>query len=196
MQANVRQMQGNWQHGFSLDRQTLWSHYLGLNEHGYDHWETRRPPVGEAMYQLKYKGDWTQVQVLAEAIVEHICPLIPIPAAIIPMAASTARQIQPVTAVAQALGQLVQIPVCTNVLFKVPGGPRLKDLKTREEKDQALAGRFYVVDNLPWNDARHVLLLDDLYDSGASAEAATAKLLENPKVSGVTLVTLTRKSKV
>ncbi|QBQ98197.1 ComF family protein [Paraburkholderia pallida] len=193
MRANVREIHGNWELGFALDKHTIRSTYIGDNEQGYPQFDTERSEAGEAVFRLKYRDDWDQVRALAEAVYEHICPRLYQPAVIVPMPASTQRARQPVTEVARALGDVCGVPVEENLLWKRPGGPRLKDLGTREEKVQALANMFVVADVLPGEEARPILLLDDLYDSGATAEAATAALLQYRKVSSVYLVTLTSK---
>ncbi len=193
MQVHVRLLQGNWNLGYALDKHTVRSIYLGDNEYGRAQFDTQRSEAGEALFRLKYRSDLNQVQPLAQALSEHICPLIPEPGAIIPMPASTERPFQPVTVVARTLGQIMKTPVVENVLHKAQGGPKLKDVACRADKVQALEGKFFTVDNLPYNGARPVLLLDDLFDSGATAEAATTALLRYPKVSSVLLVTLTSK---
>jgi len=191
MKVNLKEIQGTWDSGWVLDKHVLSSSHIGHNEWGHPQFDTKRSDAGEASYQLKYRNDWNQVEPLAQALATHILPKCDNVGFIVPMPASTTRPHQPVTAVALALGQLVNKPVFES-LIKAPGGPALKDLQTKAEKLEALYHRIRVVDRI--NDGRwNVLLVDDLYDSGASMEAACNALRGYHKVSKIYVAALTWK---
>jgi predicted amidophosphoribosyltransferase len=110
---------------------------------------------------------------------------------IVPMPASTARPRQPVTAVAEALSALSGIPVFSDILCKAGNGASLKDLYTKEEKMQAIGNSFTVNDAIQGEDRMNVLIVDDLFHTGASMEAACTALRKYPKVKNVYVAALT-----
>lgn len=187
----LKEIHGAWDMGWVLDKHVLSSSYIGDNQWGHPQFDTKRSEAGEASYQLKYRGDWHQVEPLAQALATHIFPKCGTVGFIVPMPASKARQRQPVTEIALALGRLVKTPVFES-LAKAPGGPALKDLQTKEAKLEALTHRITVVDRI--NDGQwNVLLVDDLYDSGASMEAACNALRGYHKVNKIYVAALTWK---
>jgi predicted amidophosphoribosyltransferase len=190
--VNVSQIYGAWDEGLVLDKHVLSSTYVGDNEWGHPTFDTTRSEVGEASFQLKYRSDWTKVEVLAQALAANVFPAFDSVGFIVPMPASEARFRQPVTEVACALGQMAQKPVI-ELLQKAPGGPSLKNLQTRQEKLDALAGRITVVDRITNEGCWDVLLVDDLYHSGASMETACAALRGYSKVNRIYVAALTWK---
>ena len=74
----------------------------------------------EALYQLKYRGDWNQIAPLAAQIQATLLPLFGKIGLIIPMPASTTRARQPVDELAAELGRITGIPVFNNVVVKAP----------------------------------------------------------------------------
>ena len=191
MDVVLRQLQGPWNAGWALNKHMLRSTYLGDDEYGHARFESVRTDVGEATYQLKYRQDWGQAQHLARALLDHVVPKLTEIGFIVPMPASTARARQPVTEVAQALGALSGIPVFPDLLRKASNGKSLKDLQTKEEKIEAIGDSFTVHDTIqgtgPWN----VLVVDDLFHTGASMQAACAALRKYPKVRNVYVAALT-----
>lgn len=191
MKVVLRRLPGPWNAGWALNKHMLQSTYLGDDEYGHPRFESVRTDVGEATYQLKYRQDWGQAEHLARALLDHVVPKFAEIGFIVPMPASTARARQPVTEVAQALGALSGIPVFPDLLRKASHGKSLKDLATKVEKIEAIGNSFSVHDAIegdgPWN----VLVVDDLFHTGASMEAACAALRKYPKVSRVYVAALT-----
>ncbi|SPR99559.1 hypothetical protein [Cupriavidus taiwanensis] len=74
MEVQVRELHGNWDLGFALDKHTRSSIYLGEDAWGHAMFETKRSPAGEALYQLKYRQDWSQAQPIAMQIAQSIYP--------------------------------------------------------------------------------------------------------------------------
>lgn len=191
MKVALRQLHGPWNAGWALNKHMLQSTYLGDDEYGHPRFESVRTDVGEATYQLKYQQDWGQAEHLARALLDHMVPKFAQIGFIVPMPASTARARQPVTEVAQALGALSGIPVFPDLLRKANHGKSLKNLQTKEEKLEAIGDSFSVHDAIkgdgPWN----VLVVDDLFHTGASMEAACAALRKYPKVMSIYVAALT-----
>lgn len=174
-----------------LDKHSVGSVCIGHNDYGHPVFETTRTEVGEATFQLKYRSDWAQAKPLAQAIADHICPKLANVGFIVPMPASTQRVRQPVTEVASELGALIQVPVFDNVLLKAPNGKSLKNLNTKEEKIEAIGDGFSVNDAISNNGQWNVLVVDDLFHTGASMEVACKMLRAYPKVRKIYVAALT-----
>src|SRR6266850_7705939 len=102
MTTNPAQVQGAWRRGWTLDRHLTSSVFLGDDENGHPRFENVRSPIGELLYQLKYRGQRNAQQVAAvmagffddkPKILSHFDLVVPVPP-------STARAVQPVVEVA------------------------------------------------------------------------------------------------
>lgn len=195
MHTNVREIQGVWNSGYSLDKHTISSTPIGYNEYGYMQYNTLRSEAGEALFQLKYRANFTRVPEIANAILENIMPILPRIDIIIPMPPSKYRTRQPVIEIANMLSTITQIPIVADLLIKNTATPAMKDIPSREEKIAALTNAFSINDQLV-DRAYSVLIIDDLYDTGSSLEAATQALRGCRKIHQVHVATVTRKRDV
>ncbi len=196
MEVQVKKIEGSWDLGYVLHKHTLSSVYLGVDGWGHDRFENTRSEPGEALYQLKYRNDWSQVEPLALQIKETLFPLFDKIGLIIPMPASTVRVKQPVNELAYALGKLTKVPVFDEMIVKAPapaGSPALKNLLTRAEKDAALAGRITVNETISNNGCWNALLLDDLFDTGATMNAVCQALRSYTKINRIYTAAITWK---
>jgi predicted amidophosphoribosyltransferase len=196
MKNNVKAICGNWDTGFALDKHTISSDFLGYDQNGRAQFDTKRTEVGEALYQLKYRNDFSKVEPLALGIMEHIVPRLGKIGLVIPMPATNVRPRQPVTEVARALAEHLKVPMFDNILIKTPpkpDEPQLKDIVGKAQKVSALQGRFDINDAIENNGQWSALVVDDLFDTGASMEAATSKLRSYNKIGNVLVATLTWK---
>lgn len=191
MKVSLREIQGPWDEGWVLDKHSLGSVCTGHNEYGHPVFETTRTEVGEATFQLKYRSDWEQAKLLAQAIADNIYPKLAQVGFIVPMPASKQRPRQPVTEVANELGSLVEVPVLDSVLMKAPNGKSLKDLSTKDEKIEAIGDSFSVNNGISNNGCWNALVVDDLFHTGATMETACTVLRTYPKVSKIYVVALT-----
>lgn len=193
MEVNLHKLHGNWDSGFALHRHVLSSEFTGNNEFGHPTFNTTRSEPGEALYQLKYRNDFSKVDPLAQAMFDHIVPAIGKFGIAIPMPATKQRQRQPVHEIAEKLGKLTGALYAPGLLLKnppLPGAPEIKNLGTKEEKVAALAERFtlnegYITNDVKWG----ALLVDDKYDTGASLEAACAILSTYAKIGQIFVAT-------
>lgn len=192
MKVSLRYIQGPWDSGWVLDKHIIRSVCVGHNEYGYPIFDTTRTEIGEATYQLKYHSNLAYAKLLAQVIAKHIYPKFYMVGFIVPMPASTPRARQPVTEVAKELGTLVNVPVFDNLLLKAAnGGKPLKDLNTKEEKIEAIGNSFSVNDTIANAGQWNVLVVDDLFHTGASMDSACKVLREYPKVGNIYVTALT-----
>ena len=194
MQVQVRKLEGSWDLGYALHK--LSSVYLGDDEYGHPRFDTTRSEPGEALYQLKYRADWKQVQPLAAQVQQSLLPLFGKIGLIIPMPASTARGRQPVNEIANELGKLTKTPVFDDIIVKASapeGSPQLKNLHGREAKDAALEGRFSINPSITNEGCWNALVLDDLFDTGATMDAVCKTLRTYKKINRVYAASITWK---
>lgn len=191
MQVNLKVIKGNWGQGFALDKHTVRSVRVGTDAYGHSVWDTLRSEAGEAVFQLKYRNQYDQAPLLADAVVEHIVPRLPKFGMVIPMTASNSRARQPVTEVAAAIAKKMGKPMFDNILVKTRAGKPLKNLNDKQEKVQALMGTLSLNRRIQNEGKWNVLLVDDLYQSGASLEAACAVLRTYEKIGQIYVAALT-----
>jgi predicted amidophosphoribosyltransferase len=94
---------------------------------------------------------------------------------IIPMPSSKTRTVQPVVEIARELGKRLKKPVLASGIRKVRETPGLKDVYDREERRELLEGAFEVRKGQV--KGKGILLVDDLYRSGATANSVTLALM-------------------
>jgi competence protein ComFC len=177
MKINPVQVQGAWRLGWALDVHTTSSEFLGYDQNGNPQFNTTRSPLGELLYQLKYRGQHTAAQVadvMAEFFADKPNALSRIDV-VVPMPASTTRTIQPVAEVAKSLGQKLGKPVLVDAIQKTRETPGLKGIQDPEERRELLDGAFEA--HRAHVNGKGVLLVDDLYRSGATANAVTLALI-------------------
>jgi hypothetical protein len=141
METNLRTIAGNWDAGFVLDKHTRSSVYIGDDANGHPQFDTKRLEVGEALFQLKYRDDFTKAEPLAGEIATQLIPRFGPIGFIVPMPATNERTRQPVTEIARALSTRLNVPMFDNILVKLPapaGQPQLKDLVGKEAIQSAL----------------------------------------------------------
>lgn len=152
--------------------------------------ETQRPELGERLYQLKYRGDRSAVAPIAQAAAGFVQGWSPGIDVIVPAPPSRFRAVQPLFEIAAALGELLGFPVDAASVKKARETPELKDLYEYGKRLEALAGAHAIDgDSLR---GRRLLLLDDLYRSGATLNALTRLVRAEAGASAVFALALTR----
>ena len=74
MDVSLRPIEGPWTEGYVLDRTLLASAYLGEDPAGRPRITTTRTEVGEALFQLKHRGDLSKAEPLARALRTRVLP--------------------------------------------------------------------------------------------------------------------------
>lgn len=179
---------GKWREGYALDLHTLASIFIGHDEFGHPRFDNRYSEIGELLYKLKYRGDQSVVDEIADAATtmmrgwQSVDVVVPVPP-------STPRGVQPVFLLANSLGQKLGVPVA-NCLTTTRDPSPLKNVSDLDERARLLAG-LYAVDPAPVSGKR-VLLFDDLYRSGATMNEITTTLYDRGQAADVFALTITR----
>ena len=192
MTVNIKEITGVWTLGYSLDKHTTSSTPIGYNASGYMQYNTIRPEAGEALFQLKYRSDYSQIPLIAQQMNTSFGEVFSSAGLVIPMPASKARNRQPVTEIAREVARLKGVPCYENLIVKTKETPAMKDISSREEKVEALMEAFMVNDVL--NEGLYdALIIDDLFDTGSTLEAATNVLRGYNKIRNIYVATVTRR---
>lgn len=184
-------LEGNWNKGLAFDVHTLDSEYLGCDEHGHNRWKNTRSEMGELIYQLKYKQKTENVSKICDLISDKIKGLETFDL-IIPIPPTKNRTIQPVAEIAKELGSRNNIQI-VNALQKMSSGEELKNISDPDKRMDALS-TMGLIKNYDFSEKK-ILLLDDLYDSGATLRAATDILHKKTNAEKISVLTMTKTGK-
>jgi predicted amidophosphoribosyltransferase len=168
---------------------------VGHNAFGHPVFDTTRSPLGELLYRLKNRGDEAAIPEIVDTAATFLNgwgvgldAIVPVPPS------NTARKRQPVIAVANALSQVLGIPVCAGCVTKVKSTAQLKDVFDFAKRTEMLNGAFTV--NAAKTKGKRLLLLDDLYRSCATASTVAQLLMTTGAARAVYLLTLTQTRKL
>lgn len=192
VKIDPKKIKGKWAEGYALDIHTLSSTFLGYNAYGHPDFDTKRSPLGELLYKLKYGAGAEAVESVSETVADFLRVKWPIEVdLIVPVPPSNlGRRRQPVLEVAKAISVRSGIGLCESGIQKIKQTPQLKNIYDYKERSAALEGAFSV--DAEKIAGRRILLFDDLFRSGATMNTITARLIEEGKAQAVYALTLTR----
>ena len=180
--SHPRELRGPWAAGWALD---FHSRFSGTN------WS--RSQAGDLAYRYKYGGQQRLVETLADQLAGLIAdhPELDQVDALVPVPPSSPREFDPVSALCDALSRQLELPAqCA--LVKTRATAPQKEMRTLAQKRANVAGAFAVpAESGQAVRGKRLLVLDDLYDSGATLEEAT-RTLERAGAKTVVVLTLTR----
>jgi len=176
--SHPRALKGNWSIGFALD---FHSSYKGAD------WN--RSGIGDLVYRLKYESDASVLPKLIEQTRNLFAahPEMSQFDIIIPVPSSTPREFGPVLEFCKALSSAFNKPVQTSIVKTRQTQPQ-KEMKTLPQKRDNVAGAFALYSDIT---GKRILLVDDLFDSGATLEEIT-KVLLNHRAARVNALTFTK----
>lgn len=186
LETNPIKLPGPWSDGRVLDRHTVSSEWTGDPYN----FKTTRTELGERVYRLKYGGAGDalpDVVDTAEAFMRSWKPDIE---CVVPAPPSLNRKQQPVVEIAKQLAARLGVPCYDDALAKVTATRPMKNVRKWSEREKLLekaiqAGASSVT-------GKSILLVDDLYESGATLRRATMVLLKDAGAARVYVLALTR----
>jgi len=172
---NPRKIYGAWSEGWVLDLHTSASTYLGDDELGHPQFATQRTEIGELLFKLKYRNDEGVIAELTDAAEAFLrswrsdfSVIVPVPPT------RTYRVLQPVLRLASEVGTRLGLPVAADAVRKLKSFAELKNVYDAEERRKLLEGAFEVKPKHV--SGQRVLLIDDLYRSGATMNAIAEQI--------------------
>ena len=182
---------GPWTQGWALDVHSISSDYLGDDCFGNPQFHTKRSELGELLYQFKYRQNARHLPVIVETAVSFLRrENIPVEIVTPVPPSNEDRVVQPILKIAEAVARALSAPYCQDGLVKVRSTRELKDVFDWQERQRLLAGIYHVSPERFAN--KRVLLLDDLYRSGATLATATTEILQRGQARSVIAIALTK----
>lgn len=186
----VIRLTGQWKEGYAIDRHTVYSIYLGENDYGHPIYDTKRTEIGELVYQLKYqnKNIINDIMELVKPVLDHwrikekVDIVIPIPPS------DSSRIFQPVFLISKAIADYLNIPTSTQVLKKTKA-EQLKNVSNDKKLDSI---KNAIIKEKQFKRKVNILLVDDLYDSGATLNEAVNILKKDKNVDEVYVLAMTK----
>ncbi len=174
-----RLLKGPWLAGWALD---FHSRFDGDRQ--------IRSAIGELAFRFKYSSELHLARDLAARWAELLAahPEWPKPDAVIPIPPSLRRDFDPVTLLAQALAEQLSIPSLADLLVKTRATQPQKEMTALAQKQANVAGAFALKGDVR---GKRLILVDDLYDSGATL-AEAARVLARGRPAGLIVLTLTK----
>lgn len=101
------------------------------------------------------------------------------------------RRFQPVIEITKALGEINDVEVLEDLLTMAEDGEELKNVDDSEERIKLLSDSLTITENPNIKD-KNILLIDDIYRSGATLTVATELLYNTGQVKDVYVLTVTK----
>lgn len=193
-------LEGNWTCGYALDIHTIKSEFIGYDENDIEQFDTERSALGELIYQLKYKSDPAVMNQIVDSIIAFLSEtwkikneidyIVPVPPS------KKNRPYQPVIEISKILSSKSGIPLASGCLIKVKDTPQLKEIHDIEQRKKILQNAFDIDrNNLSLLKGKNLLLIDDLFRSGATLECVTDILYKKGDIKSVFVMAVTKTRK-
>ncbi|WP_086289407.1 ComF family protein [Campylobacter devanensis] len=186
-------LRGNWKCGWALDLHTSSSKPLGDG-----HYDNIRTEIGQMLYDLKYNNSISNqdkiqlVEDLAFAAANFLKNNIlvtPYIWVIVPTPSSKDRELQPVYLLADKIAYLLNRRIDGEYIKKIKNTNELKSIEILEERKKILDGAFICDKRYK---GRKILLIDDLYRSGATLNEIAKTLYTQGEVDNVYVLCFTK----
>ena len=177
VKINPELIKGNWREGYCLDKHSVSSTPVGIDELGHTKFDTTRTDLGELLYRYKYKSDKTGFNALIEIISNFLSerwnPSFDV---IVPVPPTKTRAVQPVLELCSGIAKKINKPCEPGCIIKIKETAQAKDIDSREEKKQLIQQAIKIDEGKVAG--KKILVFDDLYGTGATLEAVTDALIK------------------
>lgn len=186
---NPIRIYGLWDEGYALDLYTLSSTYIGEDAFGHSRFNNTYSEVGHLLYQFKYNGHLDTREQIAAIAVEFLRTWLKGKDvdSILPCPASMMREIQPVYAIAYEISELMNIAYTDEVLKK----DSTVVVKNTAKEARNLEGLITKVK--PAKRPCSILLIDDIVDTGSTANECVRLLKQDPNIQHVYFLAIAKR---
>lgn len=190
MGINPIKLHGAWDEGYALDYHVISSSYLGDNVYGHPRYDTVRSEIGEALFLFKYRNNYDKLKeiiALAKPFLDEWEALKTVDVVIPAPASGKERSYQPAFEIAREIADYLNIAYVEDVLIKT-AGPQSKDSSFDEK--QEISGT--IIAQKKATREHNILLVDDLFQSGATLQECVRVLRQDAKLKRVFVLTMTK----
>ena len=177
----VIKVNGLWDEGFIIDKYVESSEYIGDDVFGHPQFNTTYTTVGRLLHSMKYNGHLDTSESIAEMCIGFLNKWLSDKKVdiILPAPPTVEREFQPVYMITEAISVRIHIPYADDVLKKTNSVPA----KNMDKNNRDMHGS--IVKLKPATRKCNILLIDDLYSTGSTANECAAVLKEDPLVAKV-----------
>jgi competence protein ComFC len=180
---------GSWENGITLDVQTLESHHVSDDEFGQPKFETRRSELGQLLYQFKYQSNQSVLQDILTLTINYFIESKLSFDLVVPVPSSNNSRI--VTwQIASGLATGLSSTSSTTAIVKIKATDELKSVTDHDKRIELLSGAFTA--DSGQIGGKKILIVDDLFRSGATLEAVTQAAYYQGKAREVWVFAVTR----
>lgn len=183
-------VKGPWKAGIILDWHTIASQVIGENEFGHPIFDTQRSEIGELLYRFKYRSDRAaltkMLRLCNEYLVRHVCGKFEI---VLPVPPSHSARIV-TKCIAQGVAAGLGVSYSDTALTKRKNTSALKSVVDPDVRRQLLRDAFRV--DKKQVEGKKVLLVDDVFRSGATLESAAEAVTGQGSPMAVYVLAMTR----
>lgn len=185
---NPMPIQGNWDDGYIMDMYTISSRYIGEDVFGHPLFDTVYTEIGQLIHDMKYNGHFDTSVKIAELCTPFLREWLEDKDVdiILPSPPTQNRPFQPVFMICDALSGNLSIPFSSEVLEKVTT-VQSKDLP-RDAKN--LSGSVRKLK--PAKRKCNILLIDDFYSTGSTANECVSVLKADALIDKVYYLAIVR----
>lgn len=185
---NLIKLSGPWDLGYAIQLHSISSTPIDPARYIYD---TTYTPVGGLLHKYKYNGlqaSKPDLVNIATAIITLMFDKLPIDILTIPPSNVERASYQPMEEIAKSISSNLEIEF-QKIIAQKEIGKTMKNMGLKHEKKSYLSNNLDCSENNIKN--KNVLIIDDIFDSGATLETCTEKLKEH-KCENVYILTFTK----
>jgi predicted amidophosphoribosyltransferase len=190
MKLHPQGIKGPWKTGVVLDWHTISSQMIGYNEFGHPIFDSTRSEIGELLYKFKYHNDQNALRNILDVTIEYLGDKIAGKVDLVIPVPPSSRGRTVTKQIAQGLANGLQVEFSGTALTKRKDTKELKSVADPEIRREILDSAFKV--NKMDIDGKSVLLVDDLYRSGATLAAAAQAVTDQGGAKTVYVLAITR----
>ena len=183
---NLIELKGPWDLGYAISLHSISSVMTSYNQY-----DTTYTPVGEILNKFKYRGQLylkNDLVSIATAVIKMKFCDMPLDILTIPPPNTNRVNYQPMDVIANSLSSNLGIEFCKTLDHKKTD-KSMKSLVIKGDKVKYLIENLYCTVNDIEN--KNIVIIDDIFDSGATLEICTQKLKEH-RCKNVYVLTFTK----